>query len=723
MEIAVTSIIAQFNNGSIFSGKNAAGDKMRVRFKEPIWPVVGEVYDVTGESGEFRDQWGRKHIQIEADYVSRTQASGKLIGPWLEQTKFIGPTRASRLIKAFGDDLVNQLSDPEAVAKIGAVIEPKRTSLGHKIAGVVQAQFISNKAKEATAVAEWKFFRLLEQNGVTDLKASRQLWRLIGNVQAEQSLFAKPYLAASILGWKAADHLGQRLLFGRGDVDNPKAHPERLAGACDAAWRKLLAEGHTAASEVEFKQAIPSNVNTDKAIEEGLKVRAVVRDGDLLRAPGAAWLEGQVAKRLADIARQSVSRNYPDDLMHSIGSIEQETGLTLTDEQRDAVADLLRRPLGVLQGGAGVGKTTVMKVLISVFELFGGEVVMACVAGKAALTLSRATSTSEAPRLAYTMARLVRFLEMRKSKEDAGESVPIDYPKIDTKTLVVLDEASMCDTASLYQLLTHIPDGAHFLFVGDHGQLPPVGLGRVFHDLIDKGDNVANLTKVLRQAEDSPIPYVAAAVREGAVPELPEYQGDASGAFLLECPQEDVRGALRRLHGDLGGTNAKNDLLVCAALRETVNTFNAEMTKWRGDETVRLGPLASVTAGDPVVCTRNRYADGLFNGLLGIVDGIDPMGNVAIMWDGESDVKFASEDALGDIDLAYAITCHKAQGSAAKKVIIPLERTRLLTREWLYTAITRARETVVLVGTKEMLVSAVSKRTRRVTGLPIELTK
>ena len=123
--------------------------------------------------------------------------------------------------------------------------------------------------------------------------------------------------------------------------------------------------------------------------------------------------------------------------------------------------------------------------------------------------------------------------------------------------------------------------------------------------------------------------------------------------------------------------------------------------------------------GDPVVCTRNRYADGLFNGLLGRVVEIDHMGDVHIHWDGESCPRPLDKAAGADIELAYAITCHRAQGSAAAGVIVMVENSPLVTREWLYTAITRARETVVLVATREDLQKAVGRRSRRLTGFKL----
>ena len=165
---------------------------------------------------------------------------------------------------------------------------------------------------------------------------------------------------------------------------------------------------------------------------------------------------------------------------------------------------------------------------------------------------------------------------------------------------------------------------------GDHGQLPSVGIGRVFHDLVDDGIRVLSLTKVMRQASDSPIPYASLDVREGRMPSLVPWAGPAKGIFVAQAPHTllSVYAEVK----DLG------DVMVVAAKRDTVYQVNenaSAMCRPTGAHCVRLGPLASVVVGDPVVCTRNRYGDGLFNGLLGKVTDIDENDVVSIHWDGE----------------------------------------------------------------------------------------
>jgi exodeoxyribonuclease V alpha subunit len=436
------------------------------------------------------------------------------------------------------------------------------------------------------------------------------------------------------------------------------------------------------------------------------------RLGPLLRAPGAAWLEHQVAEALHSIETREPTLPIPigTDLDYLVFDAEVTAGLQLTDEQKAAVSKLLALPVAALQGGAGVGKTTVMKVLATAWEYLGGDVVMGALAGKAALTLSRGASSPNRPRIAFTIARLIGMLERQRAHdEDPARKRPASDVSFTSKTLLVIDEAGMMDTPSLHKLLDLLPAGARILLAGDEGQLPPVGIGKVFHDIVAEGSRVARLTKVLRQADTSAIPKVSALVRQGCIPELKAWNEEPKGVFLV--PSSDLETVQRKLRSEY-------ELMVVAAKKSTVAAINeSESAIYRTStiRTKRLSSLATVAVGDPIVATANRYKDGLFNGLLGVVTSLDEQG-VAVLWDGEQVARVLPSEAEGDVELAYAITCHKAQGSSSQAVIVVVEDSALVTREWLYTAITRSRELVVLVGDSLTLEKAVSRRTLRTTG-------
>lgn len=324
---------------------------------------------------------------------------------------------------------------------------------------------------------------------------------------------------------------------------------------------------------------------------------------------------------------------------------------------------------------------------------------------------ARGASSHGCPRLAYTLARLIRMLESKELQRSLGKPGPSEVT-FDAKTLLIIDEAGMMDTPTLNLILTSIPEGCRLLLSGDDGQLFPIGFGKVFHDLVADGTLVARLTKVLRQDDDSNIPRVASQIREGIPPTLDEWKGQTKGVFLVSfSDREQIQ---RKLQA--------SDFLLIAARRQTVDSINhTESLSRRTSDTAtrRLSPLAMVAVGDPIMMTVNRYKHDLFNGLLGIVTDLSSE-RVQVNFDGEREPRYLPQDAEGDVELAYGITCHKAQGSSANTAMIIVENTHLVSREWLYTGVTRAKHLVLLVEESAGAIErCVARRTRRTSGLVI----
>lgn len=710
-QVTVERVLSTLSNGCIFSGRQSDGKLVRVKVSGiDLHPEIGQTYEVAGVVQIYVDKYKNSIRQYDVKKVTRIQTVGTLLIPFLEQLPNIGPTRAKRLLEKFGYDLANVLTDPARLGNVAKALDPKKPILAAKIAAQVFAAMVHKSEEEHSAKSEVAFLTLLEKVGVTNSRAARQLWRLVGGEGSRDRLLKNPYLAASIMNWADADHLGLKLLK-QTDPNNLMNHYHRLLGAVDSCWRELLAEGDSASEEAPFLALLSRRgVASDLALGLARRNRAVAQFEDLLRAPGAAFIENELAQKLHDLESANCHIIIPDDrrLLQLVMEAEADTGLQLFDEQRNAVVSLVRRPVGLLQGGAGVGKTTVMKVLALVWERLGGNVVLGALAGKAALGLARGASLPGHPRLGYTVARLIGMLSAARE----GNPVHCDSVAFDEKTLSILDEASMLDTPGLHELLRFLPSGGRLLMAGDHGQLPPVGWGCVFHDLVNDGTRLVNLATVRRQVCGSPIPRVAALIREGTVPDFDEWSGHGSGIFLANKTTD----TLCLYHEMLA---LSPDVMVIAARRSTVNRLNEMASNSIRDidsPLIRLGPLATVAAGDPIVCTRNHYRNGLFNGLLGKVTNLDPTGNLMVLWDGECEPRMLDRDAATDCELAYAITCHRAQGSAAKVVLVILENIPLVTREWLYTAITRARETVVIVGDTSDLEMVVARRTKRTTG-------
>lgn len=715
--VVVERVLSQLEGGCIFTGRRGDGSVLRVKFAgRDTQPLPGDAFEVKGQLSSYRDRFGKVVAQVDSKRMKRTITPGDLLRPWLERLPNIGAVRAQRLVETFGHDLASVLSDPTRMSEVAALIEPGKPALAAKIAAQVYAAVTAQAGADKVKAAEVEFLTFLEKLGIREPRIAGQLWRFMAGLDAADRLRRNPYVPASLLDWKVADRVGLRLLRSADEGADLQVHPSRLLGALNSAWRELLSDGDTAATPERVgallaARGVEPQVTLALADERGF----LRRSGALLRVPGAAWLEDQVSAALLAMERREASVAIPigaalDSLVYDA---ESATGLQLTDEQHAAVVKLLGLPVAALQGGAGVGKTTVMKVLATAWEFAGGDVVMGALAGKAALTLSRGASSPARPRLAYTIARLIGMLQRQRAQEDDPECKrPTSGVTFTSRTLLVIDEAGMLDTPSLHTLLSLLPDGARVLFAGDEGQLPPVGIGKVFHDLVAEGSRVAQLTKVLRQAADSDIPKVSSLVRQGCVPQLDVWAGEKAGVFRVRPCDRDAAQRLLRAQGEV---------LVVAAKRATVSDINdteSFVSRPSAAPTRRLGPLATVAVDDPVVMTANRYQDGLFNGLLGLVTAIDGT-NIEVLWDGEDEPRALPTEAEGDVELAYAITCHKAQGSSAHAVVVVVEDSPLVTREWLYTAITRGKALVILVGDDEALSIAVRRRTARTTGFVV----
>ena len=714
LQLIVQRVLSQLEAGCIFVAVGDEGKSFRVKFQgRDYMPEPGDVFKVEGVLRPFRDRFGHEVSQIDSMRMTRVAAHGVLLGPFLQRLPNLGPVRANRLAVRFGAELISVLSDPSRRGEVAEVLEPSKPALAAKLAAQLYANVAVAAGADELRQAEVAFLAALEELGVRESRIAWRAWRFMAGLDAVQRLHRNPYVLATMLPWREADRIGKRVLERASDSRDTRNHPTRLFGAVQSVWMQVLADGHTAMSREAMEVALQARrVDPAMAMSLGARKRLLSPSDRLLRAPGAAWLEDQIASLiLAMESRESTVRIPADplDRLRLTFDAECRAGLTLSQEQQEAVTNLLQLPVAGLQGGAGVGKTTVMKVLAEAWESVGGNVVLSALAGKAALTLSRGASSPARPRLAFTVARLIGMLERREAQEKDPE---VRLPRIDVefndRTLLVIDEAGMLDTPSLYRLLSRLPEGARVLFAGDVGQLPPVGIGAFFHLLVAEGSRVVTLSQVMRQAEGSAIPAVAGQIRCGEAPQLAMWEGQD---YLV--PPSKLLEVQRRLR-------ATRETLVVAALRKTVsfvNNSDAAARRSLGIAEVRVAPDVYVSVGDPVVMNANRYAEALFNGLLGVVTRIGEQ--ITVHWDGNVAPSEVTPEAAADIDLAYAITCHKAQGSAADAVLVAVEQAEMVTREWLYTAVTRGRRLVLLSGDAESIGRAVQRRTERCTGMQI----
>jgi len=415
-----------------------------------------------------------------------------------------------------------------------------------------------------------------------------------------------------------------------------------------------------------------------------------------------------VARAVKSLA--SGGHPLPDtDVEKALGWVEAQMGIEFAEKQRDAVRAAVTQKLLVLTGGPGTGKTTIVRAILEIFAAKRQRVGLCAPTGRAAKRLSESTG-----REAKTIHRLLEFDAgigtFKRTKEN-----PLDLD------LLVVDEVSMLDVVLANQLLRAVPPWACVVLVGDRDQLPSVGAGSVLADLIDSEVvPVVRLTEVHRQASSSYIVRAAHAVNRGDVPEsAPNASGDF---FFVEADTPDaitdkILTMVRDRIPARFGLDPLRDVQILSPMNRTdlgVSNMNQVLQAAlnppdRGaNEVEKFGITFRV--GDKVIQTQNNYQREVFNGDIGRVVDVDTVEQIlTVEFDGRH-VEYEFAD-LDELQLAYAITIHKSQGSEYPAVIIPLHTQHwvMLQRNLIYTGLTRGRKLVALVGTRKALEIAVSK--------------
>ena len=703
MQVTVDSILSQRDFGVIFSATidegDEAGARLRFRANARVLPgevAVGETWMIGGRT--VSTAHGR---QVEVGQARRVLSPSLVERFIASHAPGIGPERARRLATRFGSDLQSVLVDDGRFAEVAEALAPGRPALG--VALATAATRCWREAAGEAAVMAW-----LDGVGIDDLRLARRLYRLCGD-KAPELLTANPYALVPLLPWKTLDKIGRRIIGEK--LDDRR----RLVGGVDECMKAALSRGDTGIMEEDLEKALvkvlglASPVTIGDAVSFAEHRGAIVRSGSLLRATGAAAMEDRLQERLAVLA--SAAPRYGCVAVLA-GIAEAGARLAPHPQQLEAAEAVLSRSLACLVGGAGTGKTYTCRFIVDAWDAMGGDVLLCALAGKAALRLSRSTG-----RLAKTLARTLAELDERERIElDGGDARRLDVlASIGPGTLVLVDESSMVDLPGMHALVRRMPEGSHLLLVGDEAQLPPVGFGLIFHRLVQDPAITVRLTQVHRQAASTGIPTIAAAVRQRTLPELPAFVSSGDGVFHLDVAPEYLPGAVCRVASGLGVHDG--ECLIVSATNggaAGVDSLNVRLQQQaieaRAPESMRghLGRIFAV--GDPVIFGRNDNAAGLVNGMMGQVTQVFPEATaIEVAFEGEERRKLLESEQLLDLSLAYAVTCHKCQGSSAKRIVIPLHRSRLLDPSWLYTAITRAERQVVLVGPLDVALEALGR--------------
>ncbi|WP_042420788.1 SF1B family DNA helicase RecD2 [Streptacidiphilus anmyonensis] len=681
--------------------------------------VVGALLGAQpGESLRMHGRWGShpqygKQFTVE-NYTTVLPATVQGIRRYLGSglIKGIGPRLAERIVDHFGERTLDVIETEPArlieVPKLG----PKRTKL------------IAAAWEEQKAIKEVMVF--LQGVGVSTSLAVR-IYKNYGDASISV-VKNEPYrLAADVwgIGFLTADRIAQA-------VGIPKDSPQRVKAGLQYALSQSSDQGHCYLPE----ERLISDAVKLLAVDTGLVIECLaelVAEEGLVReqVPGeeqdeaghavpvsAIYLvpfhraEVSLAAQLGRLLRTPEDRlgGFADvDWTRALTWLRAQTGADLAPEQEAAVRLALTSKVAVLTGGPGCGKSFTVRSIVTLALARKAKVVLAAPTGRAAKRLAELTG-GEA-------ATVHRLLELKPGGDAAYDrDRPLDAD------LVVVDEASMLDLLLANKLAKAVPPGAHLLLVGDVDQLPSVGAGEVLRDLLAPGSPIpaVRLTRIFRQAQQSGVVTNAHRINEG-VPPITEGLAD----FFLFAEEDTERTAdltvdvvARRIPKRFG-LDPGRDVQVLAPMHRgpagagNLNTLlQAAITPARPDRPERRFGGRTFRVGDKVTQIRNNYdkgRNGVFNGTVGVVTALNPEEQrLTVRTDEDEDVDY-DFDELDELAHAYAVTIHRSQGSEYPCVVIPLTTSAwmMLQRNLLYTAVTRARKLVVLVGSRRALGQAV----------------
>lgn len=692
-QVVIEDVLWDGWKGTVFNATAVdTGKRHRVvasRLVMPREPVPGEVWELSGVV--------RKHPrhgqQVEAEKALLLRPSGRLvIGAISKSPLFpgIGPKKAERLWDAFDEKLYELLDMGDPVPFIGI--------LGDELAqGLVDGW---GEMGIDASVYSW-----LDRHGVSPSLA-RSVATIYGR-EAIDKLDENPYRLLAFSSWNRVDAMARSMGVRSDDR-------RRQVAAADAVVYQRLDGRHTVTDERHFSGLLRQRLGTDEegaqdALCAALMEHAVVRVGQTLQGLGPASMERFIAQRVIDMAdgrfeAEQIMLRAPIDIDRIADEFGRREALVLNAEQRAAMRMAATQAVCCITGGAGTGKTTLLRAVYSAIELSGGTVVQCALAGRAALRMSEATL-----RPSVTIAKLLKLV-------DTGQLV------LDRGKTVVIDEASMVDLALTYRILRRMQPGTRLILVGDAAQLPPINFGLCFHALVtcEKVPRV-ELREIMRAAAETGIPQASRLIRDGVVPDVAAYEGRGRGVSFVDAAPTEMADSILEVVNDLGGVAESQ---VIGAIKrgpggtKTINgMFHELLTSGRPEN-------SGFAEGEPVIQLENNYELGIMNGSLGtIVSAIDP-DNLAIDFQGEQVI--VPYQLWGALDHAYAITSHKAQGSQFGRVVIPLLPSRLLDRTLLYTSVTRAREQVVIVGDRGAFTKAVQELpspSRRETAMACHLSE
>lgn len=667
-----------------------------------IAPLIGQLLEIEGEwvkhpkfGQQFKATTYKTVAPTEISGIEKFLASGAING--------IGPAMAKKIVAEFGEKTLEVIAkSPNELLKIPGI--------GKKTAEKISTSYLEQS--ELTEIMVW-----LENHGISNTYA--------GKIFAKYGSFAIDIMEKDIyrlfqdiegIGFLTADKLAFNLGIQREDK-------RRIISGIDYALMQLCNNGHCCIPEMALvdKTAKILQVNNQiiftilkERIDNGSLNTEVVGAETLIYPPYLYYAEKKVAMRLLQL-QQATEPLSEDNLSLFIKVWEKDNQIQLAQKQKEAIKACLHHGVLVLTGGPGTGKTTVIKGILSILKAQGLKIRLAAPTGRAAKRLSETTGQK-----ALTIHRL---LEANNLAQD--DNLQLGFSKDINDQLdadvIILDEVSMVDIVLMHHFLNAVPDGCRIILVGDTDQLPAVGPGSVLKDIIRSQKIPAiRLDEIFRQAQTSMIIQNAHIINAGRLPDIRKQYSDFV-FYELNDDTSITQKILDLCTKDLPheGFDVLKDVQVLSPMHrflcgvENLNLMLQEQLNPKKNQDELKYSSQTFRVGDKVMHIRNNYQKNVFNGDIGFIQDIN---NEKLTVDYFDHIVTYEKNELNELTLAYASSVHKSQGSEYKVVIIPLSTSHyiMLQRNLLYTAITRAKQKVIIIGSKKALMTAIqSNRTQK----------
>ncbi|MFP4136666.1 MAG: ATP-dependent RecD-like DNA helicase [Candidatus Acetothermia bacterium] len=709
LELTVESVIYQNeeNGFRVIRGTRPNGSDGRVT-------AVGRMPEVfEGQDLVLEGEWGNhpkygRQFQVEkcrVDQPTTEKGVKKYLASGL--IKGIGDKYAERIVDRYGEDTLEVIEEnPEHLLEIDGIGEKKLEKIEEswekqrKIKDVM----VSLKSHDISTAYGLKIYK--EYGAQASTVVETDPYRLTAEIDG--------------IGFKIADRIAAKVGIDPED-------PQRIKAGLRYTLDQATGQGHVFLPRDELLEKAGEMLDVNPELVEK-ELGALTSDGELVKEkdrysgkervylPSLYIVENELAGKLVELSRvgEGVGLDDGDRINELIDGYQIRSGIDYNEEQREAVRKALANKVTVITGGPGTGKTTIVEGILELMEELGWEVILTAPTGRAAKRLEETTGHE-----AKTIHRTLGFKPPNQFEHDAENQLSADG--------IVVDELSMVDTWLLHHLVQATPEGTHLVLVGDADQLPSVGPGDVMKGLIDSGTlGVQKLEKIYRQSRQSDIVTNAHRINQGEYPVIKESDTDF---FLHEVekpgraadeiirlvseripkkfdlnPMEGVQVLSPMYKGECGVDRLNNDL------QDELNS---------GEEV--FSPDGEFRIGDKVMQTENDYEKGVFNGDIGRVEGADrAAGELEVLYPDYGVITYEKPE-LDSLELAYAITIHKSQGSEYDAVVLPMisQHYIMLKRNLLYTAITRSRRLVVIVGSRKAIGMAINndQESRRYTTL------